>query len=223
MEDIPDIAKRVVAGKLTYLSQPKLRSLFAAIARVKSGNVPGDFVEFGVALGGSAICIASELDGARRFWGFDVFGTIPPPGEKDGAEPQKRYDLIASGRSKGIAGETYYGYIADLLDTVKANFAGFGITVDDSRVRLIQGRYEDSLMDQAPFPIAFAHIDCDWYESVRTCLAFLRANLSPGGIVVLDDYNDWKGCKVAVDEFCAQHNDFKMTGKTPHGILVRRR
>jgi O-methyltransferase len=223
MDDIPDIAKRVVAHKLTYLSQEKLRSLFAQIARVKEAGIPGDFVEFGVALGGSAICIASELDGARRFVGFDIFGTIPPPGDKDGNKPKERYAVIAAGQSKGIAGDIYYGYIPDLLQKVKSNFAAFDIIADDVKVRFVQGRYEESLSQQPGFPIAFAHIDCDWYESVNTCLAFIDANLSPGGIVVLDDYNDWKGCRIAVDEFCATRRDFRLTAKTPHGVLVRQK
>jgi O-methyltransferase len=223
MNDIPDIAKRVVAQKLTYLSGEKLRSLFANIARVKEGGISGDFVEFGVALGGSAICIASELDGARRFVGFDVFGTIPPPGEKDGKKPKERYAIIAAGQSKGIAGDTYYGYIPDLLEKVKSNFNAFDIAADDVEVCFVQGRYEESLLQQPGFPIAFAHIDCDWYDSVKTCLAFMDANLQTGGVVVLDDYNDWKGCKIAVDEFCASHRDFKLTTKTPHGVLVRQK
>ena len=221
MKDIPHIAKRVVAQKLTYLSDAKLRSLFDSIHQVKANGVAGDFVEFGVALGGSAICIASELDGARRFCGFDVFGTIPPPGEKDGAKPQKRYETIAAGQSKGIAGDTYYGYVPDLLTAVKANFAAFGIDADDVRIRLIPGRYEESLADQPIFPVAFAHIDCDWYESVRACLNHLRACMSPGGIAVVDDYNDWPGCELAVDEFSKSQDDFRIVRKKPHAVLVR--
>ena len=46
---------------------------------------------------------------------YDVFGMIPPPGEKDGADVHQRYATIAGGASKGIGGETYYGYRDDLL------------------------------------------------------------------------------------------------------------
>jgi O-methyltransferase len=190
---------------------------------VKKNGVSGDFVEFGVALGGSAICIASELDGERRFNGFDVFGTIPPPGARDGEKPQQRYEIIAAGQSEGIQGDVYYGYVPDLLQKVKSNFAAFDLVVDDLKIRLVQGRYEESIPKQSNFPIAFAHVDCDWYESVKTCLTFLDANVSPGGIVVLDDYNDWKGCRTATDEFRASRRDFKLITKSPHGVLLRRK
>lgn len=84
---VPDIAQRVVAERLTYLSAAKLESLFACVRSVKQSGVVGDFLEFGVALGGSAICLASELDPSRRFVGFDLFGMIPPVGQGRSAFP----------------------------------------------------------------------------------------------------------------------------------------
>ncbi|WP_352750147.1 hypothetical protein [Mesorhizobium sp. M0701] len=51
-------------------------------------KVPGDFIEYGIALGGSAIYIASELDGDRHFHGYDVFGMIPSPTEQDDENPR---------------------------------------------------------------------------------------------------------------------------------------
>jgi hypothetical protein len=49
--------------------------------------------------------------------------------------------------------------------------------------------------------IALLRIDGDWYESTRVCLAHLYPLVSSGGIVVVDDYGRWKGCRTAVDEF----------------------
>ncbi|HKY90850.1 MAG TPA: TylF/MycF/NovP-related O-methyltransferase [Nevskiaceae bacterium] len=218
---LPEIFRRVAEQNLTYLKPRKLRSLLDALARVKSAGVAGDFVEFGVALGGSAICIASQLDGTRRFAGYDVFGMIPPPTDKDGAKPNARYETIRSGQSQGIGGATYYGYVEDLLAVVKANFAAFDLPVDDRRIRLVRGRYEESLAGEPPAAVAFAHVDCDWYESVRTCLDHLRANLSPGGVAVFDDYNDWEGCRLAVDEFVAAEPGFTVLRLQPHAVLMR--
>jgi len=221
MITLPDIADRVIERKLTYLSRPKLRSLFEAVEAVKQAGVEGDFVEFGVALGGSAICIATQLDGSRRFLGYDVFGMIPPPSDRDGAGPNERYAVIKSGRSEGIGGAPYYGYVPDLLEAVRSNFSAFELPVDGNRIQLIQGRYEDSLGNHEVAPVAFAHVDCDWYESVRACLDYLKKQLSPGGVIVLDDYNDWEGCKTAVDEFCSENVDFKLSRTKPHAVLIR--
>jgi O-methyltransferase len=74
--------------------------------------VSGDVLEFGVALGGSAIVLAGIAGLAhRRFYGFDVFEMIPAPtSEKDDEKSKQRYNLIASGKSEGIGGDLYYGY-----------------------------------------------------------------------------------------------------------------
>jgi hypothetical protein len=51
--------------------------------------------------------------------------------------------------------------------------------------------------------IAVLRIDGDWYESTKICLETLVPRVSPGGIVVIDDYGKWPGCRKAVDEFMA--------------------
>jgi asparagine synthase (glutamine-hydrolysing) len=180
-------ASEVKKKNLTYLSDDKLRSMNSCITFIKRNGVPGDFLEFGIALGGSGICIASELDADRRFI-VDVFGMIPPPSEKDGAGPNDRYEIIKSGGSTGIGGDRYYGYIDNLRDVVIKNFEEFGLRVDGRRIALVQGLYEVTLPKQPEMTIAFAHIDCDWYEPVKVCLEYIVPCLSPGGIIILDDY-----------------------------------
>ena len=58
-------ARAVRRDRLTYLSWAKLRSLEQAAAEVRRDAVRGDFVEAGVALGGSGILLASRLDRDR--------------------------------------------------------------------------------------------------------------------------------------------------------------
>ena len=79
--------KAVVRDKLTYLSPARLHRLEKALRHVRSRQIPGDIVEFGIALGGSTVILAKAAgaDG-RSFHGFDVFGMIPPPtSDKDDA------------------------------------------------------------------------------------------------------------------------------------------
>jgi hypothetical protein len=68
---------------------------------------------------------------------------------------------------------------------------------------MVVGRYEDTLASVPSFPIAFLHLDCDWYESVKLCLDKFYDSVVPGGVVVFDDYGFWSGCRKAVDEFLA--------------------
>ena len=75
---------------------------------------------------------------------YDVFGMIPPPGERDGEDVHRRYATIVEGRSKGIGGETYYGYRDELLTEVTESFARHGLPIADNNVELIQGLFEDT-------------------------------------------------------------------------------
>ena len=50
---------------------------------------------------------------------------------------------------------------------------------------VIKGVFPESAI-QMP-PVAFAHVDCDQYKSVRSCLSVLRRLMVPGGAIVLDD------------------------------------
>jgi asparagine synthase (glutamine-hydrolysing) len=91
-----EMAKKVIEKRITYLGEARLTSIGACISDIKLNKIPGDFVEFGIALGGSGICIANELDDGRRYVGFDVFGMIPPPTDKDGPGPLARYEVPGS-------------------------------------------------------------------------------------------------------------------------------
>jgi asparagine synthase (glutamine-hydrolysing) len=53
-----------------------------------------------------------------------------------------------------------------------------------------------------------AHIDCDWYDPVSYCLRSIAPKISVGGIVLIDDFYDYGGCRTAVDEFLAEHPEF---------------
>ncbi len=212
------IARRVTRERLTYLSAEKLANLEWCAREVRRRNVPGDVIEAGVALGGSAIALADQLTPERAFDGYDVFGTIPPPSQRDGDDAHARYEVIASGESTGIDGEPYYGYVDDLYERVVASFQAHGLEPGD-RVRLHRGLFEDTLHPSAP--LALVHIDSDWYDPVRLCLERTYPHLSPGAFVVLDDYHDYAGCRAATNEFLVAHSD--LVPVRDRGNLVLRR
>lgn len=209
---LPPIARTVIRERLTYLSPVKMLELQRALHEVDEATVPGDIVEFGVALGGSAIALSHTGD-TRRFHGVDLFGLIPPPSsDKDGERAADRYEVIASGRSTGIRGDEYYGYLPDLQATVQRSFARFGLPVDGGRISLHAGLFDEAWPAVAPSvpAIAMAHVDCDWYDAVQYCLNAIAPLVSPRGIVVLDDYQEYEGCRAATDEFLAAHPEFSV-------------
>lgn len=212
---------RIRDSNLTYLSHEKLVNIQKYINIIQSNNIPGIFIEYGVALGGSSIFITSHLKSNRRFVGYDLFGTIPAPGLNDDQKSHDRYDVIKNGRSQGIGGDKYYGYENDLLGKVKSSFNDFGVPVDDKRVTLIKGLFEDTIHFETNTKIAFAHIDCDWYDPVMLCLEQTAPFLQPGGVIILDDYNDYGGCKRATDEFLSKNPSFHLIESTHNAILTR--
>lgn len=109
----------------------------------------------------------------------------------------RRYRTIVEGNSSGIDGNKYYGYEENLYEIVLANLRKFGIEAEDRSVRLVKGLVQDTLKVEQP--VAFAHIDVDWYEPVLTCLTRIFPKLVPGGGIILDDYRDWGGCRKATD------------------------
>lgn len=203
-----ELITRVRAEHLTLLSPRELDVLARLVRQACVDGVDGLIVEAGTARGGSAIVMASVKDPERPMKVYDVFGQIPPPSEADGGDVQKRYETIAKGGAKGRDGETYYGYRDNLYGEVMDSFAHHGVPIDEHNVELVKGLFEDTI--QLDEPVAFAHLDGDWYESTLTCLERIAPLLVPGGRIVLDDYFFWSGCRTAVDEYFADRPGYRI-------------
>jgi hypothetical protein len=214
------VVRRVRRQKLTYLPVGALNDLFEAAKDVEREQRPGILIEAGCALGGSAIVLAKGKRRHRPFAIHDVFGMIPPPTEADGPDVHERYATILSGEARGLSGEAYYGYEADLLNRVRQTFAAFGMPVEEHNVDLVQGLFQDTIVGHEP--VALAHIDGDWHDSVLTCLQRIGPRLSPGAVMVIDDYFKWSGCRTAVDAFLAANPDDYTTVRRTRLHLVRR-
>jgi asparagine synthase (glutamine-hydrolysing) len=200
--------EQVLEEKLTYLSRENLEMLAAVVAEAERAERPGLVVEAGTALGGAAIVMAAAKAASRPMRVYDVFGQIPPPSERDGDDVHQRYRAITAGEARGVAGTTYYGYRQDLHTEVQESFARCGRPVEDNSVELVKGLFADTLvLDE---PVAFAHVDGDWYESTMTCLERLCPLLSVGGRIVLDDYYAWSGCAAAVEEYFADRPGYRL-------------
>ena len=195
----PKIIRQVTKSKLSFLSHSALQDIHKVVNHLEKRNIRGIFIEAGCALGGSAIVIAKAKREQRLFYIYDAFGMIPAPSEDDGTDAHDRYEVIKSGRATGINENLYYGYEHDLLSKVRNNFQEFKIDLKIENIYFIKGMYQDTL--RIDDDVAFVHIDADWYESVMTCLMAIEPHLVQGAVLIIDDYNDWEGCKKAVNTF----------------------
>lgn len=205
--DVASGITRVREEKLTYLSQRCLQDIADAVQKADADGLPGVIIEAGTALGGSAIVMALAKNKEREMRAYDAFDMIPPPSDKDGEDVHKRYEKIAAGKSKGIGGDEYYGYRDDLLGEVTESFERFGVPIEANNVQLIKGYFDKTL--EVDEPVAFAHLDGDWYESTMTCLERIEPHLVVGGRLVIDDYYKWSGCKRAIDEYFEGREGFE--------------
>jgi asparagine synthase (glutamine-hydrolysing) len=197
--EMAGIIEAIISQGLSYLEKQTICDLVKIAMNNERRGVKGIIIEAGCALGGSAIAIASAKSKERPLYVYDVFGMIPAPSERDGLDAQDRYQIIESGNSSGIGEEKYYGYENNLYARVIDSFRKFSIEPQENNVNLVKGLYEDTL--KINIPVSFAHIDCDWYDSVMCCLTRIEPYVSRGGTLVIDDYYYYSGCKEAVDEY----------------------
>jgi asparagine synthase (glutamine-hydrolysing) len=192
------LCETIGAEGLTFIEPAGLHLLATEARRLDSSAPAGAiFIEVGCASGGSSIIITRHKSPQREFDIHDVFGQIPPPTDQDFSDSRRRYEVIASGQATGLAGRKYYGYEKDLLHQVKTAFHRYGAPPEENSIRFLPGDVRQTLSASGP-PIAFAHLDCDWYEPVRHSLEMILSRLIPGGVVIVDDYYSYKGCTAAV-------------------------
>jgi hypothetical protein len=167
----------------------RMDSLHACLLDVLQRGVLGDVIEAGVWRGGATIFMRAVLDafGARdrRVWVADSFAGLPPP---DAAFPADQGDV-----------HWQYSELAVPLDTVKENFARYGLL--DDRVVFVPGWFRDTLPSLPVDRLAILRIDADMYESTSVALRTLYSKVSEGGYVILDDYGGLPASRLAVDEF----------------------
>ena len=76
----------------------------------------------------------------------------------------------------------------------------------------------------APRHIAFLHVDMNNAEAERSALDVLFDRISPGGIIVFDDYgwSAYRAQKLAADEFMRARNLAVLELPTGQGLVVKR-
>jgi O-methyltransferase len=137
---------------------------------------PGCFVELGVYQGGTAFQLAMIAGFQNRdLILFDTFKGIPEESEHDNYHKTGDFNDTS-------------------LEAVKAAIPGAIFYV---------GVFPATMPDPWPHGrIAFAHIDCDQYESTKAAIDCFWPLMARGGVMLFDDYgvSTTKGATKAVDD-----------------------
>jgi len=187
----------------TMTRHSKIHFLIHAVQYVERHEIPGAVLECGVWRGGSMLAVAHTLLrlGAtdRDLYLFDTFAGMPPATERDVRLSGEHADELLTGEGPGPMAWARPGNFVATLADVEKGFAG--VAYPKERVHFVPGRVEDTVPDRAPDEIAILRLDTDWYESTKHELTHLYERLSPGGVLIIDDYGTWQGSKEATDEF----------------------
>jgi hypothetical protein len=205
----PELEQTIKRVRRHTMTTPRrIAALCDGVEHVVRAEVPGALVECGVWKGGSMMAAALTLlrlgAADRDLCLFDTFAGMPPPTPEDvfsaydGYSPMRHWRRRAK---RARAGESTWHYVS--AEDVRAALLSTGYPAE--RVHLVEGRVEETLPAAAPDAVALLRLDTDWYESTRHELEQLYPRLSPGGVLILDDYGHYEGARRAVDEYFDAH------------------
>lgn len=195
---------RHIAAKYTMTSAERLNSLIRAVSYIIKEGISGGIVECGVWRGGSMLAAALTLKqlgiSDRDLYLFDTYEGMTEPGEEDKDLHNVSAKELLQGEERNRDSQIWcYAGLNEVKSTMGQS------DYPASRINYIAGDVKETLPDQAPEEIALLRLDTDWYESTRHEMEVLFPKLSPGGVLIIDDYGHWKGAKQAVDEYLQKH------------------
>jgi hypothetical protein len=191
-----------------YSSRETVENTKFYAQQILDRNIPGAFVECGVAAGAQLGAMRDVVGSSRWIYGFDSFEGIPIASANDTVQP-----------GVGPNPNVPYNNVNDLLKSS-------GITVHDyqsvrnnlnrwtgnksENVVLVKGWFQNTLAQYTNVfkqlgGIALLRLDGDLYESTKVSLKELLPLLNDGGILIIDDWA-LTGCKKACDECFAYNN-----------------
>lgn len=175
------ISKKLKSLERNYYDKIRFYSIWFQTERLKKENIEGDFAELGVHKGETAKIIY-EMDPARKLHLFDTFEGF---NEKDLQRENKQGGKYTTKEFSDTDLETVKKYI-DGGDRIIFHPGYFPLTsagLEDTKFSLV-------------------HLDADLYLPTLEGLIFFYPRLSPGGVIIVHDYNHtWDGIKKAFDEF----------------------
>jgi O-methyltransferase len=188
---------------LSMISAERLLANMDAVRYAIRRGVPGALVECGVWRGGSVLAMVRTLlelgTTDRDIFLFDTFEgmTKPTMADTSAFDPP----ALDTWQEHDGGGAWEYLFNAEVfnVDRVRQTLEDTGYPAQ--RLHFVVGPVEETLPMNAPESIAVLRLDTDWYESTAHELEHLYPRLSPGGVLIIDDYGHWDGARRAVDEY----------------------
>ena len=185
---------------------PDDRRFFLLSTAASVRKVEGDTADIGVRFGTSSYFILCGIDSAaKQHHVFDSFeGLSEPTAEDSGADQPTVWKQ---------------GHLLAEEEVTKKNLRMY-----EDRCRYYKGWVPTRFSEVKDRMFALVHIDVDLYQPTRDTLEFFYPRVSPGGVIVCDDYGSalCPGARKAMDEFMADKPESLFHIPTAQSLVVKR-
>lgn len=177
------------------VDKAELKIILSCLESTLLSNIKGDIIEMGCYVGTTSLFITrllNKIGSDKDFHAYDSFEGLP---EKSSQDLSPAGTQFTKGQLSASKKTFILNYKKALLPLPVIHKKWF----------------HDLTEDDIPKNISFAFLDGDYYESIRSCVAIIEERISPGSIVIVDDYNNESlpGAKKAVDKWL-QYKKYKL-------------
>ncbi len=177
----------------SMIGKLRMDNLHHCMELIRREGIPGDLMECGVWRGGACIFMRGYLRAFsmadRRVFVADSFDGLPTPMESDSLDLSK----------------AQFPELAVSREEVERNFERYNLL--DEQVIFLEGWFSETLPAAPVDRLALLRLDGDLYSSTMDTLVHQYENVVPGGIVIVDDFNNIAECRAAVEDFFGRRGE----------------
>jgi len=203
--DIPDWKKQIAYEATPYTASwfEPIIHLIDATESIIVNNIPGDFVECGVWMGGSCMIMAEVMkhyNQPRTIWMYDTYDGIPVPDAIDNnVDYGSLRDLFFEENRLDEDGKSSWCYTS--LYDVQLNMNSIEYP---GKIEYVEGLVEDTIPQTIPEQIAMLRVDVDLVKPTKWIFKHMYPRLVSSGCLIVDDYGHFPNLAASVDEYLQQ-------------------
>ncbi len=215
-EDMLALMDRCLADSRTAMRPAKAihryeKSFTLARYVLHTRDVPGNRAECGVFTGFVSLLTCRLLAQSRPAWRGDGYHLVD---SFEGLSNPAEEDVPAGGPRRNAFGA---GDMAASIEFARHSMRDF------PEVSIHRGWIPPVLAELPEANWAFVHVDVDLYEPTKACLEYFVPRLSPGGVLICDDYGSiaFPGAGKAWDEYFTPRNLPFVSLSTAQSVYIR--
>ena len=183
-----------------FKDKNRFYTLWFQLKRIKEEGISGSMAEVGVYKGHTAKLIHHMISD-RKLYLFDSFSGLPKQVIREDCDGKVRPQTVKFDNTSK----------QEVIKYIEGN----------SNVDVREGIFPETASGLENETFSFVHLDADLYKSTLDGLNFFYPKLSPGGCLIVHDYNhNWDGVKKAVDEFSQNIPEFFVAMPDMYGSVT---